>query len=156
MNEILSKACSLLASDFRNTNCRLEEISVGMSIPIVSDSLHYLSYSFDKTLPQRDYPKGLYPFLSKNKNVHSMCDYMVFCFHSGKLYILLVELKHGRESVTTQLNAGKCLAQFIVDTLNRVEKLHINAEIRQVSIRNSHIINYYCPLNFDCLAHVRT
>lgn len=140
-NNILAKTDSLLTADFRNTDSKFEEPAVNMSVPIINDSLDYLSYSFDKKLLAKDYPKGLFPFLKKNKGVHSMCDYMLFCFHSNKLYILLVELKHGKEGVMPQLDSGKCLAKFIVDTLNRVEKLNITPEIRLISIRNSHIIN---------------
>lgn len=141
MNDILAKTCSLLTTDYRNSSSNIEETQVGMSVPIKNDSLSYLSYSFDKSLSAKDYPKGLYPFLMKNKDVHSMCDYMLFCFHANKLYVLLVELKHGKESVMKQLNAGRCLAKFIVDTLNRVENLNLIPEIRLISIRNSHIVN---------------
>lgn len=141
MNKILAKTCSLLTNDYRNNDNKLDEPVAGMSVPIENGSLSYLSYSFDKSLPAKLYPKGLYPFLVKNKGVHSMCDYMLFCVQNNKLFILLVELKHGSESVMNQLNAGKCLAKFIVDTLNRVEDMSIHAEIRLISIRNSHIIN---------------
>lgn len=141
MNRVLAMVCSLLTPDYRNNNSKLEERVVGMSVPIYSDSLTYLSYSFDKELPVKYYPKGLYPFLMKNKDVHSMCDYMLFCYYNNKLYVLLVELKRGKKNVKTQLNAGKCLAKFIVDTLNRIEKISVSAEIRLISIRNNHIIN---------------
>ena len=40
----------------------------------------------------------------------------------------------------TQLKAGKCFAQFIISTLNRVEKLNIKPEIRLISIRNNNIV----------------
>ena len=39
----------------------------------------------------------------------------------------------------TQLKAGKCFAQFIISTLNRVEQLDIKPEIRLISIRNNNI-----------------
>ena len=140
-NNILAKTDSLLTANFRNTDSKFEEPAVKMSVPIINDSLPYLSYSFDKSISAKEYPKGLFPFLKKNKGVHSMCDYMLFCFHSNKLFVLLVELKHGQEGVMPQLNSGKCLAKFIVDTLNRVENMNLTPEIRLISIRNSHIIN---------------
>ena len=36
--------------------------------------------------------------------------------NGGKMYVLLVELKKGKEKVTDQLAAGECFAKFIVDT----------------------------------------
>lgn len=141
MNGVLAMICSLLTPDYRNNDNKLEECVAGMSVPINNDSLTYLSYSFDKKLSTKAYPKGLYPFLMKNKDVHSMCDYMLFCCYNKKLYVLLVELKHGKKNAKKQLSAGKCLAKFIIDTLNRVEETNISAEIRLISIRNNHIIN---------------
>lgn len=34
--------------------------------------------------------------------------------NGGKMYVLLVELKKGKEKVTDQLAAGECFAKFIV------------------------------------------
>ena len=100
MNEILSKLKSLLANDYYNKGKNvLEEHKVGMTVPISNIALPFLSNTFDKDLPAEDYPKGLFPFFSKNKGVHSMCDYMLFSYFNNKLYILLVELKHGSKNV---------------------------------------------------------
>lgn len=141
MNDVLTSLHSLLSGYFKNNDNKLEEPSEGMSIPIEKGNLRYLSYTFDKNLRPKDFPKGLFPFLNKNEGVHSMCDYMLFCIHDHKLFILLAELKHGKNGVMTQLNAGKCLAEFIVQTLNRLEDLSLRPEIRLIAVRNSHIIN---------------
>lgn len=133
--DILSKLNTLLVESFKSSNT-LEEKSENMSVPIESNT-SYLSYSFDKNVPST----GLFPFFNKTKLVHAMCDYIIFCFHSNRLYVLLVELKHGGNNVTKQLKAGKCFAEFVVSTLNRIENLNIIPEIRCISIRNKNIIN---------------
>lgn len=136
-DNIIAKLCSLLTPEFRNQRNCLEEPQENMSIPIIDDGVNFLSYSYDKTIKGKT--KDIFPFLSKNKGVHSMCDYILFCKEKNKLFILLIELKKGNNEVMTQLKAGKCLAQFIVSTLNRVEKLQIIPEIRLISIRNNNI-----------------
>ena len=137
-SSIISKLCSLLTPEFRNQKNCLEEPQENLSIPIKNDGVSFLSYSYDKTIKGKT--KDIFPFLAKNKDVHSMCDYIIFCQEKKKLFILLIELKKGNNEVMTQLKAGKCLAQFIVSTLNRVEKLNIKPEIRLISIRNNNIV----------------
>lgn len=143
--EYLQKVENLLSADYANKEHKdyLQEKAAEMNIPIVSDSLSYLSYTFDRECTRKEDPKakGLFPFFQKNKGVHAMCDYMLFCWYNHKLFILLVELKHGKDNTREQLKAGICFAQFIVNTLNRVEKkINITPEIRQITIRNKHII----------------
>lgn len=137
-SDIISKLCSLLTPEFRNQKSCLEETQEDMTIPIINDGVSYLSYSYDKTIKGK--VNDILPFLAKNKNVHSMCDYILFCKEKKKLFILLIELKKGSNEVMTQLKAGKCFAQFIISTLNRVEKLNIKPEIRLISIRNNNIL----------------
>ena len=137
-SNIISKLCTLLTSEFRNQKGYLEEPQENMSIPIINDGVSYLSYSYDKTIKGKT--KDLLPFLVKNRDVHSMCDYILFCQEKKRLFILLIELKKGNNEVMTQLKAGKCFAQFIISTLNRVEKLNIKPEIRLISIRNNNVV----------------
>ena len=94
----------------------------------------------------------LFPFLNQGKKMQSMCDYILFCSNNNKLYILLIELKKGKEQVTNQLEAGKNLSQFIISTLNRVNSLKINPQIRLISIRNKNIIRKgktNCEVKYD-------
>ena len=53
--------------------------------------------------------------------------------------VLLIELKKGADNVTEQLNAGKCFAEFVISTLNRVYQQRISPEIRLISIRERKI-----------------
>ena len=140
MHKVLRDINAILSANFYNTDKKMAEPAVAMNVPINSGTLSFLSYSFDKRLSTKEYPKGLFPFFNKNKGVHSMCDYMLFSYFNNKLYILLIELKHGKEGVMPQLNAGKCLAKFIVDTYNRIEGKTLRVEYRMISIRNNHII----------------
>lgn len=119
---------------------KLQELQENMEIEFISDNKRYLSFSFDKQLPTKDYPKGLFPFFNRGEaKVTSFCDYIIFSEHNNNLFILLIELKKGENNVTKQLNAGKCFAQYIISTLNRVYDFNIVPEIRQISIRQRHI-----------------
>lgn len=119
---------------------KLQELQEKMEIEFISDKKRYLSFSFDKQLPTKDYPKGLFPFFNRGEaKVTSFCDYIIFSEQNNNLFILLIELKKGDNNVTKQLNAGKCFAEYIVSTLNRVYDFNIVPEIRQISIRQRHI-----------------
>jgi len=51
----------------------------------------------------------------------------------------LIELKKGDNNVTKQLKAGKCFAEYVISTLNRVYDLNIVPQIREISIRKRNI-----------------
>lgn len=119
---------------------KLQELKENMEIDFISDKKRYLSFSFDKDLPKREYPNGLFPFFNKGEaKVTSFCDYIIFSENNNNLYILLIELKKGDNNVTKQLNAGKCFAEYIIATVNRVYNYNIIPEIRKISIRERHI-----------------
>ena len=141
MNDILAKIDTILDDYFKNDKRVLEEESESMCVPIESGGVHFMSFSFDKKLNSEDYPNGLFPFFSKEKKARSMCDYIIFSGKERGLYVLLIELKAGGNSVMNQLKAGKALVDFIVATLNRVYDIRITPTVRLVAIRNSHITN---------------
>ena len=137
-SRILSKLDSLLATDYKNANHTLEEPQENMSIGIDSGGLRFLSYSYDKQEVDEQ-KKNVLPFLAKRKNVHAMCDYIIFCQENGKLFVLLIELKKGKQEVMSQMKAAECLVNYIIATLNRVEKMEIIPEIRKISVRSRFI-----------------
>lgn len=119
---------------------KLQELQENMEIDFISDNMRYLSFSFDKKLPAKEFPKGLFPFFNRGEaRVTSFCDYIIFTEQNNNLFILLIELKKGENNVTKQLNAGKCFAEYIISTLNRVYDLNVIPQIRQISIRYRHI-----------------
>lgn len=122
---------------------KLQEKQEDMQIDFITDNKRFLSFSFDKQpLPSKDFPKGLFPFFNKGESkVNSFCDYIIFTENSGNLFVLLIELKSGKNNVTKQLDAGKCFADFIVSTLNRVYNLNVTPQIRKISIRKGNIKN---------------
>lgn len=132
---------NVLDNFFKEENItELKEIQENMSIDIVRDNLRFLSFSFDKALPEHEFPKGLFPFFNRGEpKVCSFCDYVIFTEYKGKLFILLIELKKGKKNVTKQLNAGQCFSEYLISTINRVYNLNIKPEIRQISIRERHI-----------------
>jgi len=138
---MLCKVDSLLADAYKEQSGKLQETQINMSLAINDYGKQYLLYSFDKVVKLRKSDKSidLLPFFKANAGVKSMCDYFLFCWDRGKLYVLLIELKQGEEQVTRQLSAGNCFASFIVNTLNRVENTSISPVIRRISIRDFYI-----------------
>lgn len=131
---------NLLDSSFLCKEQRFEEKDeqVQMSVPIIADNVRYMLYSFDVSAKKGE--AGIFPFFKKNEGNNRMCDYILFCEDShNQLYILLVELKKGKESVTEQLAAGECFAKFVINTLNRVEKSTHHPVYRKIAIRELHL-----------------
>lgn len=138
----LSKLDTILTDAYKEKSGRLEEKQVEMSLDINDFNRKYLLYSFDKIVKTTKGGKAidLQPYFTNSEGVKKMCDYFLFCWEKGKLFVLLIELKQGEEQVTKQLEAGKVFATFLVSTLNRVEKLNIKPVIRKISVQDSHII----------------
>ncbi|MFJ1428159.1 hypothetical protein ACILD6_06110 [Capnocytophaga canimorsus] len=119
---------------------KLEEHQADMSVDFISEGQRFLSFCMDKQLDEKTFPKGLFPFFNRGEaKVCAFCDYIVFTELKGKLFVLLIELKKGRDNVTKQLNAGECFAEFVIKTANRVYNQNITPEIRKISIRDGHI-----------------
>lgn len=138
----LDRLSNILDDFFKEeTVSRLQELSENMFIEFVNENKRFLSFSFDKQpLPRNDFPKGLFPFFNRGTGkVTSFCDYIIFTEKAGSLYILLIELKTGKDNVTKQLEAGRCFAEYVISTLNRVYNLNVTPEIRKISIRKSNI-----------------
>lgn len=138
---MLCKIESLLVDAYKERPGKLKETQTEMSLDINDYGRKYLLYSFDKGIKAAKGGKmlDLQPYFKANTGVKSMCDYFLFCWERGKLFVLLIELKQGEEQVTRQLDAGNCFASYIVDSLNRVEKLSVTPIIRKISIRDYHI-----------------
>lgn len=140
-NNLLCKVDSLLADAYKERQRRLEETQIDMSLDINDYGKDYLLYSFDKVVKRAKGEKSidLQPYFKSSEGVKSMCDYFLFCWERGKLYVLLIELKQGKEQVRRQLDAGNLFATYLINTLNRVENMKIKPEIRKISIRDYHI-----------------
>lgn len=119
---------------------KLQEPKEKMFIDFESDRHKFLSFSFDKQLPKSDFPRGLLPFFNRGTGkVTSFCDYIIFTEKAGSLFILLIELKSGRDNVKKQIKAGRCFAEYVISTLNRVYDLTVSPKIREISIRKTNI-----------------
>ena len=142
INNVLCKVDSLLSTVYKEPKGKMEEKKIKMSLSISDHGRQYLLYSFDKVVRFANNTKAadLQPYFKTNAGVKSMCDYFLFCWERGKLYVLLIELKQGANNVTHQLLAGKLFALYIISTLNRVENTTIQPEIRRIAVRNSYII----------------
>jgi hypothetical protein len=133
----LEMISNILDDFFKNNNTKvLEEKQAGMSVDLINEKQIFLSFSMDRTLSEKDFPKGLFPFFNRGlPGVCLFCDYIIFSELKGTLFVLLIELKKGKDNVTKQLEAGKCFVEFIISTVNRVYKQDISPEIRKISIR---------------------
>ena len=141
-NNYLSKIDSLLADDYKASLGLLVEEQIGMTLKINNYGRSYLLYSFDKVVKRKKENKAieLQPYFKSIEGVKSMCDYFLFCYDKGKLFVLLIELKRGKEQVMCQLNAGNLFATYLINTLNRVEKMNLIPIIRKISIRDYRIV----------------
>lgn len=140
-SNMLCKVDSLLSNAYKEQSGKLEESQIGMSLNINNQGKKYLLYSFDKVVKHNKSNKSvdLQPYFKANTGVKSMCDYFLFCWEKGKLYVLLIELKQGEEQVTRQLSAGSIFAVYLINTLNCVENITIEPVIRKISVRDYHI-----------------
>lgn len=130
----LDHISSVLHNDFlSNERSALEEKSAKMKININSSGCRFILYKYDKDL-KRDYKGGLFPFFAKIKNVCCICDYILFAEFKNKLFVLIIELKKGKEPTLPQLKAAKNFVDYIINTINRVNGISIEPEIRLISI----------------------
>lgn len=137
-NKHLSQLKDLIAnSHFASNQKKLEELSADMEIPIVTDGVSFLLYSFDRDYSVNKSKNKLFPFFTTSVGVQVMCDYCLFGFNKGKFYVLLIELKRGQDAVLPQLKAGEVFADFIVKTCNRINKKKLQPVVRYISIRNN-------------------
>lgn len=134
--DILSNIDNLLNSSFKAISSNeLKEVQADMTLPIERFGCRHLLYSFDK-----GDNNSLLPFFASQQGVKSMCDYVMFCSCNSEFYILLVELKTGKEQKKPQLLAGKCLVKYIIDTYNRVYATNIAPKIRLIGISEKFFI----------------
>lgn len=117
----------------------LEETSADMKVPIVPDGVSFLLYSFDWDYVAKKEKNKLFPFFTTTEGVQAMCDYCLFGFNEGKFYVLLIELKRGRDAVLPQLRAGAVFADFIIKTFNRISGRRLQPIVRFISIRNNNL-----------------
>ena len=121
---------SLIDDFFKSSEQKkLVEKQSNMEILIKASNCKYLSYSFDKDMKNYKSSNRLLPFFKNRlEGANSMCDYIIFCEKKcdkeNVLYILIIELKNSEDRKTsTQLLAGHCLANYIMETLKRLDFL---------------------------------
>lgn len=126
----------ILNEDFRYEHNSLVEDEANMSIDIDTRGCKSYIFQFDKKLG-REYKGGIFPFFnSKSKNICKVCDFMIFSEHNKRIYVLIIELKKGKQATSPQISAGECFISFLNSTISRVHKKSINLIVRKVSIRD--------------------
>lgn len=155
----------ILHQDFFCKEGCFKEKSAKMQIDVSSAGCRSAIYKYDKEL-NRAYKGGLFPFFAKNKDVCKICDYIVFAERGGSQYIILIEMKKGKESTKKQLLAAEVFVQYVIGTLNRVKKVEYEPIIRKVSIHGDRVrkkrikeygvkydehSHYECMSKFFCL-----
>jgi hypothetical protein len=76
--------------------------------------LNYILFRFD---PDK---VNLFPYFNQLSGLKKICDYVMFVEEGSNLYILVIELKLGRESASRQLEASKCFIDFIMCSGKRI------------------------------------
>lgn len=127
---------NVLNSDFKCKYNTLVEKNDGvkMSIDCVTDNCQSFIFEFDIQL-DKSFSGGFFPFFSNNQGVKKRCDYIIFSELKGQLFALIIELKAGQQGAMPQLNAGECFVDYVIDTVNRVNKTTMTIEKRKISIR---------------------
>lgn len=123
----------ILHQDFSCKETCFEEKSADMLINVDRDGCRSTMYKYDKELG-KEYKGGLFPFFAKNKDVCKICDYIVFAERSGRQYVILVEMKTGKDSAKKQLLAAEVFSNYVIETLNRVKQTAYKPTIRKVSM----------------------
>ena len=136
---MLNEIREILEEEFLWNGRYLEEKKTNMSIKIDKRGCKYLAYSFDKDL--KGYKGGLFPYFKRVAKLSSICDYIIFAEDNTdkKLFVLLIELKKSSANTLPQLKAGKIFAQFLINTVNRVNQLSYNPKFRLISIIDSRL-----------------
>lgn len=73
-------------------------------------------YRFD---PNKE---NIFPFFERDMELRSICDYVLLADYNEVLYVLLIELKKGKEPAERQLNATEELILYIISSALRVKQ----------------------------------
>lgn len=81
----------------------------------------------------------LFPYLKKSnlgglKGMRSICDYIVFVEKKSTLFVLLIELKKGKDSPIKQLELSEPFIEFILARASIMKHLCVKHEIRKIGI----------------------
>lgn len=131
---------SILHEDFKVKSDFLEEINVDkkgkpftMKRQVLSkNEINYSIYHYEQS-------QKFLPFFNDDiSGLKKMCDFILFVEETHHLHILLIEMKLGTESAKKQLDAGKCFATYIINTIERLglglDITDDNLHIKQVRI----------------------
>lgn len=130
----LSKISNIFHRDFLKDKTEFCEIQTNMKVKVISSGCNHLNFSLDRSLSALQYKGGLFPFFEKVAGVHSVCDYIVFAERSGIQYIILIEMKKGKQGTFPQLDAAECFVNYLMSTVNRIYKTNYTPIIRRISI----------------------
>ena len=97
---------------------------------IVCHNIDFLLYRLDPNKIK------LFPYFNNVSGLKKVCDYILFAKEGEYLYILLIELKKGKESASKQLNAATAFSEYILVAARRVG-INIIENIKTIKIRIS-------------------
>ena len=120
---------------FKINDNYLEELSVPMKIDLIKEGCQSIVFQFDKPLG-REYKGGRFPFFdSTNSDVCTACDYIIFSEYKNELFALVIELKKSKKGTIPQIEAGECFVDYLISTVNRINKTNYTIKKRKISIR---------------------
>ncbi len=82
----------------------------------------------------------MFPYLKGDSEVHGLkgmkrvCDFVLFVLHRGELFVLLIEMKKGKDSPLEQLQVSEPLIDFIFSRAKLLNYLTSDYKVRKIGI----------------------
>lgn len=166
MSSNYSTMTSVINAKFKVENLDVLEEPKVMTIK-VQGCLREASLTLYRFDPNKEV---IFPFFGREKGLSRICDYVLLADYDDDLYVLLIELKHGKVEAKEQLNATECLISYIITSALRIkreidrDKIHIRkiriSECRRQYTRKTKVgdleydENSYLDYPWDAL-HIR-
>ena len=91
-------------------------------------------------LDQNGNSSDMFPYLKGDSELHGLkgmkrvCDFVLFVLHGGELFVLLIEMKKGKDSPLEQLQVSEPLIDFIFSRAKLLNYLTSDYKVRKIGI----------------------
>ena len=91
-------------------------------------------------LDQNGNSSDMFPYLKGDSNIHGLkgmkriCDFVIFVLHGGELFVLLIEMKKGKDSPFEQLQVTEPFIDFIFNRAKLLKYWNSNYKVRKIGI----------------------
>jgi hypothetical protein len=105
-----------------------------LNLQIKKKKCNYLLYKYDDNNILRGLKGGLFPFFNDAKGVQKRPDFIMFVEQGTRFYVFIIEIKEKKLKPIKQIKAGECFVYFIIKTINRIENINLDPQIRGIGI----------------------